>query len=258
MFRNVLVADRDVDARDRFYEILFSMGHKVECAPNSNEVIARLQTERPYLLVLAADLPPEGGLKTLEKIRGFDRQMKVVFLTAQEPDADTEARARRLGVVAVAKKDFSTHFMFKAILESLRQADEKVEDDKHLTMGKILVVDDTPEMRVTLTTFLSMKGFAVKDAAGAQEALLAVKTEKPVLVLLDERMPGMDGLIALKKIKEIDSAIKVVMLTAVEDEDVMEEAEKLGALDYITKPFDLEKLEALILSIFINEKYKLI
>jgi len=44
----------------------------------------------------------------------------------------------------------------------------------------------------------------------------------------------------------------------VEDEDVMEEAKKLGALDYIIKPFDLEKLEALILSIFINEKYKLI
>jgi two-component system response regulator (stage 0 sporulation protein F) len=184
--------------------------------------------------------------------------MKVVFLTPEEPDAETQARAQRLGVVAVAKKDFSTHFMFKNILETLRQTDEKVEDDNYLTMGKILVVDDTQEMRVTLTTFLTMKGFAVRDAASAQEALVEIKSDKPVLVLLDERMPGMDGLMALKKIKEIDSAIKVVMLTAVEDEDIMEEARKLGALDYITKPFDLEKLEALILSIFINEKYKLI
>jgi two-component system response regulator (stage 0 sporulation protein F) len=226
--------------------------------PNSNEALARLQAERPYLLILAQDLPPEGGLKTLEKIRQFDHQIKVVFLTPEEPDADIQARAQRLGVIAVAKKDFSTHFMFKAILETLRQTEEKVEEDKYLTMGKILVVDDTPEMRVTLTTFLTMKGFAVKDAASAQEALEKIKSDKQVLVLLDERMPGMDGLMALKKIKEIDGAIKVVMLTAVEDEDVMEEAMRLGALDYIIKPFDLEKLEALILSIFINEKYKLI
>ena len=252
------MADKDVDSRDRFYEILFSMGHKVECAPNSNEVLARLQAERPYLLILAGDLPPEGGLKTLEKIRKFDHQIKVVFLTSQEPDIDTETMAHRLGVAAVVKKDFSTHFMFKAILETLKQTEKKVEDDKGLTMGKILVVDDTPEMRVTLTAFLTLKGFMVKDAASAQEALLEIKTDKPLLVLLDERMPGMDGLMALKKIKEIDSAIKVVMLTAVEDEDVMEEAMRLGALDYIIKPFDLEKLEAMILSIFINEKYKLI
>ncbi len=258
MFRSVLVADKDVDSRDKFYEILFSMGHKVECVPNANEVLARLETERPYLLILTEGLPPEGGLKALEKIREFDRQIKVVFLTSQEPDADTEVRAKRLGVIAVAKKDFSTHFMFKSILESLRQIEERVEDGSFPTMGKILVVDDTPEMRVTLTTFLTMKGFMVKDAASAQEALLQIKADKPVLVLLDERMPGMDGLMALKKIKEIDSKIKVVMLTAVEDEDVMEEATKLGALDYIIKPFDLEKLEALILSIFINEKYNLI
>jgi two-component system response regulator (stage 0 sporulation protein F) len=249
MFRSVLVADRDVEFRDRFYEILFSMGHKVECVPNSNEALIRLQAERPYLLILEEDLPPEGGLKTIAKIREFDREMKIVFLTQNEPDIDIETKAHRLGVAAVIKKDFSTHFLFKKILEILREDEEKIPDDKYLSMGKILVVDDTQEMRITLSTFLRMKGFDVRDAASAEQALLEVKIEKPFLVLLDERMPGMDGLVVLKKIKEIDNSIKVVMLTAVEDEDVMEEAKKLGALDYITKPFDLEKLEAMILSI---------
>jgi two-component system response regulator (stage 0 sporulation protein F) len=256
MFRSVLVADSDVESRDRFYEILFSMGHKVECVPNNNEALIRLQAERPYLLILEENLPLEGGLKTLEKIREFDREMKVVFLTKGEPDVEIETKAHRLGVTAVIKKDFSAHFMFKKILEILRQTEERTQDNKYLGLGKILVVDDNQEMRVTLTTFLVMKGFDVKDAANADQALLEMKVEKPFLVLLDERMPGMDGLVALKKIKELDSAIKVVMLTAIQDRDVMEEAKKLGALDYITKPFDLEKLEALILSILIQEKYK--
>jgi two-component system response regulator (stage 0 sporulation protein F) len=256
MFKSVLVADRDVESRDRFYEILFSVGNKVECAPNANEVFNRLETERPYLLILAEDLPSEGGLRALEKIRQFDHEMKVVFLTKEEPDIEIETKAHRLGVSVVMKKDFSTHFMFKKILEILRQPEEEIMDNKYMGMGKILVVDDMQEMRVTLATFLKMKGFEAKDVASAEQALLEIKIERPILVLLDERMPGMDGLVALKKIKEIDSSIKVVMLTAVEDEDVMEEAKKLGALDYITKPFDLEKLEAMILSILIQEKYK--
>jgi two-component system response regulator (stage 0 sporulation protein F) len=256
MFRNILIADGDVKSRDKFYEILFSMGHKVECAPNSSEALIRLQAERPYLLILEENLPTEGGLKALEKIREFDREIKVIFLTQNEPDIGIETKAHHLGVTAVMKKDFSTHLMFKTILEILRQVEEKVQDDKYMSMGKILVVDDVLEMRMTLTTFLKMRGFEVKDAANGDQALLEIKAEKPLLVLLDERMPGMDGLVALKKIKELDSSIKVVMLTAVQDEDVIEEAKRLGALDYITKPFDLEKLEAMILSILIQEKYK--
>ena len=256
MFKNILLADSDVESRDRFYEILFSMGHKVECAPNANEAMARLQTERPHLLILEEDLAPEGGLKVLEKIREFDRQIKVVFLTKDEPDIEIETKAHRLGVSAVVKKDFSTHSMFKKILEILGQTEEKIQEDKYLGLGKILVVDDTSEMRVTLTTFLSMRGFDVKDAASAEQALMEIKMEKPKLVLLDQRMPGMDGLVALKKIKELDSSIKVVMLTAIQDEDILEEAKRLGACDYITKPFNLEELETLVLSILVPEKYK--
>lgn len=256
MFRSILLADSDVDSRDRMYEILFSMGHKVECAPNGNEAIIRLQTERPYLLLIEQDLIPEGGLTTLEKIRNFDRQIKVVFLTKDEPGVDIETKAHRLGVSVVVKKDFSTHIMFKKILEILAETEEKVQENMYLDLGKILVVDDIPEVRVTLTTFLKMRGFDVKEAANGDHALMEIKAQKPKLVLLDERMTGMDGLMALKKIKELDSSIKVVMLTAIEDEDIIKEAERLGACDYITKPFDLEKLKALVLSLLIPEKYK--
>ena len=256
MCRDILLADSDVESRDRLYEMLFSMGYKVECAPNSDETLIRLQSERPYLLILEQDLIPKGGLKALEKIREFDREMKVVLLTKKEPNIEIETKAHRLGVSVVVKKDFANHIMFKKILEILRETDEKTPEDKYIALGKILVVDDMPEVRVTLTTFLKMRGFNVKDAASGDQALLEIKIEKPKLVLLDERMPGIDGLVALKEIKDLDSTIKVVMLTAIQNEDIIEEANRLGACDYITKPFDLEKLEALVLSILIPEKYK--
>ncbi|MDP3732077.1 MAG: response regulator [Candidatus Omnitrophota bacterium] len=256
MFRDVLIADSNVDSRDRFYEILFSIGHKVECAPNSSEAIIRLQAERPYLLILDQDLIPDGGLKTLEQIRKFDKEIRVVFLTKNEPDAEVAAKAHRLGVSEVLKKDFSGHIMFKKILGILREVEEKIKEDKYANLGKILVVDDSPEMRITLTTFLMKKGFDVKDVVNGEQALMEIKVEKPKIILLDERMPGMDGLMVLRKIKELDKLINVVMLTAVEDEDIIKEAIAQGACDYLTKPCNLQEVEALILSILMQEKYK--
>ena len=115
--------------------------------------------------------------------------------------------------------------------------------------GSILVVDDTEETRETLAALLGMKGFNVRCAANAHQALSEIKQEKPVLVLLDERMPGTNGLTTLKKIKEMDSSIKVVMLSAMEDVDLRKEAKKSGACDCINKLCDFEKLETVILSI---------
>ena len=256
MFRNVLVADSDVDSRDRFFEILSSMGHKVECAPNTNETIIRLQTERPYLLILDQDLVPDGGLGTLERIRKFDQEMRVVFLTKNEPDVEVVTRAHRLGVSEVLKKDFSGHIMFKKILGILRETEEKMEENKYADLGRILVVDDNPEMRLVLAVFLKKKGFDVQEVINGEQALMEIKTRKPKIVLLDERMPGMDGLMVLRKIMELDKTIDVVMLTAIEDEDIVREARALGARDYLIKPCNLQEVEALILALLMREKYK--
>jgi DNA-binding NtrC family response regulator len=128
------------------------------------------------------------------------------------------------------------------------------QSDKFAPLGKILVVDDSQEMRLMLTTFLQNRGFSVGEAANGDQALMEIKIEKPALVLLDERMPGMDGLVTLKKIKDFDESINVVLLTGIQDPDIIREANKLGAADYMNKPCDLEKLEALILAILVRGK----
>ena len=254
MFRDVLVADSNTESRDKFLRILSSIGHKVDFVPNGNEAIFYLETKRPYLLILDQELLPDGGLKTLERVRRFEKKIRVVFLTKNEPDVDAGicAEARKLGVEEILKKDFSNYAMFKKILEMLEDAEEKSADDKYLSLGRILVVDDDPEMRITLETFLNKKGFHVKTAADGEHALTELKMQKTKIVICDERMPGMDGLMVLKKIKEYDKSIKVIMLTAVGDEDVMKEATALGACGFITKPCDLQEIEELVLSLLIK------
>jgi len=114
-------------------------------------------------------------------------------------------------------------------------------------MTRILVVDDEVETCDLLKRYLTKKGFQVYTALSGEDAVNIVKEERPHIVLLDIRMPGMGGIEALKKIKEIDREIGVVMITAVKEEETAKEILKLGADDYITKPMDLKYLDNVLM-----------
>ena len=120
---------------------------------------------------------------------------------------------------------------------------------------KILVVDDEQAVRALLEKFLIIKGYTPLLAANGEEAIEIVKKDNPAVVLMDIRMPGMDGLTAVKKIQEINEKIGIIMITAVQSDIVGQESFKIGAFDYVTKPFDLEYLEkALMVKIAILVK----
>ncbi len=113
-------------------------------------------------------------------------------------------------------------------------------------MPRVLIVDDDPNTVEMLTAFLTPKGYETCTASNGEEALRRVKEDRPHLVLLDVRMPKMDGLEVLKRIREIDREVGVIMVTAVNEEEIGREALKLGAFDYITKPLDLKYLETVV------------
>lgn len=111
-------------------------------------------------------------------------------------------------------------------------------------MIKLLVVDDEIDVCDFVKNFFEERAFRVYTAFNGQEALRIVKKEKPHLILLDIKMKGMDGIETLKKIREVNKDVKVIMVTAVEDQEKMDNACKLGACEYITKPLVLEDLES--------------
>lgn len=110
-------------------------------------------------------------------------------------------------------------------------------------MSRILVVDDEQEVCNMLKKFLAKKGHEVHTALNGEEALSLVKEERPHIVLLDIRMPKMDGIECLKRIKEIDKKVGVIMITAIKEEETAMQAMDQGAFDYITKPLSLKYLE---------------
>jgi len=109
----------------------------------------------------------------------------------------------------------------------------------------ILIIDDESDMQETLKSILK-KNYSPFSVSSGAEGLKEIKKGNYKLVLLDLRMPEMDGIEALKKIKELDNSIPVIMVTASKDIKSAVEAMKLGAEDYVGKPFEVEELLAVI------------
>ncbi|HBI03004.1 MAG TPA: two-component system response regulator [Paenibacillaceae bacterium] len=107
---------------------------------------------------------------------------------------------------------------------------------------KVLVVDDQYGIRVLLYEVFGKEGYDTFQAANGKQALEIVVDESPDMVILDMKIPGMDGLEILKEIKKINKEIKVIMMTAYGELDMIKEATDLGAITHFTKPFDIDEL----------------
>lgn len=114
-------------------------------------------------------------------------------------------------------------------------------------MAKVLVVDDAAFMRKMLKDILTKDGYeVVGEAANGVEAVEQYKKLKPDLTTMDITMPEMDGLEAVRKIKEIDPGAKVVIVSAMGQQKLVVESLEAGALDFIVKPFQPAKVIKLV------------
>ncbi|HHY19332.1 MAG TPA: response regulator [Firmicutes bacterium] len=109
-------------------------------------------------------------------------------------------------------------------------------------MAKVLVVDDASFMRMRMTKLLTENGYEVEEAENGAEAVAKYQDSKPDLVLMDITMPVMDGIEAVKKIKEADADANIIMCSAIGQQAMVIEALKAGAKDFIVKPFQPDRI----------------
>jgi len=118
----------------------------------------------------------------------------------------------------------------------------------------ILIVDDEKNIRLTLSQSLETLGGEIDTAANGEEALSKLKEREFGLILLDIRMPGMDGMEVLRQVREIRPDIRVIMITAYGTVESAVEAIKLGAVDFLQKPFDPEEIRELVSRVMDRDK----
>ncbi len=264
----LLIIDEDVASGRRLQEALEKGGYAVQVAADGANGLLTFRAHRPDLTLLGVRGTEGNGWRVLGRLRKEDPHARVALLGVG-PSAEAEARAAEAGCAGyVAKGADPAVFLRRAelLVGSILggggdgrfrffPASEAGEDDASgrvplrlpaESRGRIVVVDDEPVIRHVLTRFLTGKGFQVFAASNGEEALLLTRKERPHLMLLDLRMPGMDGLAVLKAVREADKELAVMMVTANNDLPTARQTMALGACDYIVKPFDLPYLETTV------------
>lgn len=120
----------------------------------------------------------------------------------------------------------------------------------------LLIVDDQPGVRRLLYEAFTDEGYQVRMAAGGQEALKLVSQEIPDIILLDIKMPVMNGLETLEELRKIDHDMPVLLMTAYGELEVVEKAKKLGVRHYIIKPFDLNEVRLLVKALLADDGHR--
>jgi len=247
----IMVIDDDMGMRELLYNSLTKKGYEVISAIGGEQALQLMTKSKPDLIILDYAMPGMDGLAFLKRLRSFDTELPVIMLTGFGDD-QTEHEAKKLGVNEFLRKGVGIELFIDSI--------NKFVDPKRFTQasrpskGFIMVVDDDPDIRELLKHFLTKKDYDVVCMENAEKALAKIKERKPNLILLDINMPGMDGLTALKKFKEIDKNLGVIMISGNTEVELAKEAVKLGATDYVMKPFNIEYLELSVLTkIFLGE-----
>jgi two-component system chemotaxis response regulator CheY len=107
----------------------------------------------------------------------------------------------------------------------------------------VLIVDDLAFIKIVLRDIIEKAGFrVVGEASNGEQAITMYQDTRPDVVLMDITMPGMDGLTALKKIREIDQAARVIICSALGQQQLIVQAIQLGAKDFIVKPFQPQRV----------------
>lgn len=114
------------------------------------------------------------------------------------------------------------------------------------TSFMVLIVDDEENVRRLLSAVLTREGYTVATAVNGLDGLEKIKQLKPKLVLMDIRMPELDGMDTFKQLRKLNYDMPVILMTAFAAVDTAVEAIKLGAFDYVIKPFDIEEIKLLV------------
>ncbi|HKJ02745.1 MAG TPA: response regulator [Longimicrobiales bacterium] len=254
-------------------------------ATSGAEALEMVKTGAPDVMVLDLRMPGIDGMEVLERVKEQQPHMQVIILTGHGSDAE-EKRARRLGAFDYLQKPADTSRLVDAITaawhrgrraaaqlikESRGEFDRTMEAaawaeagvpemaaarmdeprtapavSKGDTALKVLLVDDEEEYIRTIAERMDMRDLGSSVALSGDQALGMVERDVPDVMVLDLRMPGLDGLEVLSRVKAAYPGVEVVIMTGHGTDEDEEEARRLGACAYLRKPVDFDDLMSAI------------
>jgi CheY-like chemotaxis protein len=230
--KTVLVVEDETDIAGLIRHHLESHGYGVITAALGKEALAKADAKHPDLITLDILLPDQDGFVVLQKLKANPRtaDIPVVILSIVQ---DKES-GFRLGAVDYLTKPIDEARLIESVQRILNRK------------AQVLIAEDDLNTSNLLTRILERYGFSTSVAVDGYEALAVARREKPGLILMDLRMPGMDGYEAIVRLKQ-DAETREIPIVAMSAHaaDYLSEREKLlslGAVEFLSKPFTIEEL----------------
>ena len=211
---NILLVDDNKKFLESAAERARMKGFNVFTALNGQQALEVARKQHVHVAVVDQRMPDMEGLAVITKLQGLSPDIKTILLTGHGDEKLKEA-TQALNSAYFDKDDMSRFWTFLSNLP--------------LGSVNILLVDDNPKFLNTLAERIRMKGYDPYTALNGYEAIDITKTTKIHLAVVDQRMPDMDGLAVIAKLKEMDADIKTLLLTGHGDEKLKEATQALDA-----------------------------
>jgi CheY-like chemotaxis protein len=236
---NILVVDDDVNLRELLLETLDGIGYRASGATDGIDALQKLKEEKVDLVITDIKMPGMDGIALLKKIRRYYPELPVLFITGV---ATPEIIGRALPDGFLAKP-FRISHLEELIEDALSGKSEKAAR----SIRKVMVVDDDDLFREMLADALSYDDFIPYAVPSGEEALQELERGMVDAVIADIKMPGMDGISLLKKIKERWPELPVILITAFFSESEAIAKDGLAkANGFLRKPFKPDNIISLL------------
>jgi len=246
----ILVVDDERLICDLLRMVLGGHGHEVIVASTGEAALELFTVRKPRLTIIDICMPGIGGLEVLKQIHWKDPLAAVMILTGSTTET-LKRQARDWGAQEFLSKGVPLDDLLGAVNRALTQSASTASPPLPWGGGRqtepqepasILVVDDDPAIRDLLTDFLTKRGYRVQTAEDGQTALSVVERGAPQLVVLDIYLPGMNGVTVLRELRARKYTGNVIVLSGSKEEKLLNAMLKMGVVELMPKPFDLERL----------------
>ncbi len=246
----ILVVDDEPSIRDYLKETLSDMGHEVVTVADGYAAIDYVRDHEVHLAYIDVVMPGIDGYETLKRIREIEPKVSSVLISGNAVDRMVGSSIPK-GVFVCLKKPITIEQLeeinrsFEVIRGPLEFVYENPYglDERKIVESRILVVDDEAEIINVISEALSGEGFThIDSASDGDQAVGAFNAKKHDVVILDIMMPRKSGIEVLRHVKAVSPSSQVIIVTGNADKNSAIAAVKLGAYDYIEKPFELDTI----------------
>ncbi len=241
----ILIVDDAEDVRLALREILEDDGHRVIEATDGDELLPAVLTHWPDLIMLDLNMPKVHGFEALEILRGRPggKDFPVILVTAAGSPRDAQ-RARELGAKEYIGKPWAEGEIEMRVKWTLQSSQKP----KREPPERIFVVDDEEHVRLALMTTLQDAGYDAAPITGGSDVVEAAIEMQPDLILMDLRMPDLDGIEAIRRLRNVPTVMKIpiIVITAAPSREAVQVARSLGVTGFVVKPWHVRDLEARI------------